>query len=214
MIEGVVAPGTADNAAAQSAFIPTLTLGIPGDVVMALMLGALIIANIAPGPTLITQHPDLFWGLIASFWIGNAMLLVLNIPLIGLWVRMLTIPYHYLSVAVLFFICIGVYSVQSSVLDVGLVTLFGIVGFYMRVLGFPPAPVLLGFLLGPLMEEQLRRALLVSRGDFSIFVTHPISLGFLLVTLGLIVWSMRGVVVQKRRQQELLRSKDAADGKQ
>jgi len=191
-IEGITAPEAANNSAVQAAFIPTLTLGIPGDVVMAFMLGALILHGVVPGPALVTEHREIFWGLAASFWIGNLLLLVLNIPLIGVWVRMLKIPYHLLSTGVLFFICIGVYTTNSSPFDVFLVVFFGLVGYFMRTLGFPAAPVLLGFMLGPLIEEELRRALVVSRGDFAIFIEHRISAVFLLLSLAMIVWSLRG----------------------
>jgi len=191
-IEGITAPEAANNSSVQAAFIPTLTLGIPGDVVMAFMLGALILHGVVPGPTLLTEHREIFWGLAASFWIGNLLLLVLNIPLIGIWVKMLQIPYHLLSTGVLFFICIGVYSTNSSPFDLFLVIFFGLVGYFMRVLGFPAAPVLLGFMLGPMIEEELRRALVVSRGSFAIFIEHRISAVFLLLSLAMILWSLRG----------------------
>lgn len=193
-IEGVAAAEAANNAAAQAAFIPTMTLGIPGNSVMALMIGALMIHGIVPGPTVVSERPDLFWGLIMSFWIGNVLLLVLNIPLIGLWVRILTIPYRVLFPAILFFICIGVYSVGNRTFDVFLVLVFGLVGYAMKVLDFPIAPLLLGFILGPLMEEHLRRALLLSHGDLSVFATQPISAAFLAVSALFVlysVWSVR-----------------------
>jgi TctA family transporter len=188
-IEGIMAPESANNAADQTAFIPTLTLGIPGNVVMALMIGALMIHGIIPGPQLMTKNPDLFWGLIMSFWIGNFLLLVLNIPMIGVWIRVLAIPYHLLYPAILVFVCIGVYSVNNSAFDVFLVMLFGGIGYIMRLLDLYPAPLLLGFVLGPLMEENLRRALLISRGDFLVFVERPISAGFVAVTVGLLLWA-------------------------
>ncbi len=195
-IEGVSAPESANNAAAQTAFIPTLTLGIPGDAVMALMLGALIIQGIQPGPRLMTEHPELFWGLIASFWLGNIMLVILNIPLIGLWVRILRIPYSILYPAILLFICIGVFSINNSYFDVLTVMLLGLMGYGMILLRFEPAPLILGFILGPLMEEHLRRAMLLSRGDLTVFVTRPISASFLAVTfllLAFAIWAtMRG----------------------
>jgi TctA family transporter len=199
-IEGIVAPETANNAADQTAFIPTLTLGIPGNVVMALMIGALMIHGLTPGPQLMTENPDLFWGLVMSFWVGNLMLLVLNIPLIGIWVRVLAIPYYILYPTILMFVCIGVYSINNSAFDVGVVMLFGIVGYLMRLLGLQPAPLLLGFVLGPLIEENLRRALLISRGDFLVFVERPISAGFIVVTLalmGLATW--KSIPPRKRR---------------
>ncbi|WP_431275128.1 tripartite tricarboxylate transporter permease [Variovorax ureilyticus] len=179
-IEGIAGPEASNNAAAQTAFIPTMSLGIPGDAVMALMLGALMIHNIQPGPQLIGEHPLIFWGLIASFWVGNLLLLVLNIPLIGMWVRLLTEPYRIIYPCVLFFICIGVYSGNNNLFDVGVVLAIGVGGYFTTRLGFEPAPVLLGFVLGPMVEENFRRALLLSRGDPGIFVTRPISATFML----------------------------------
>lgn len=187
-IEGIMAPESADNAAEQTSFIPTLGLGIPGSASMALMLGALMVHGIAPGPSLINDQPQLFWGLVMSFWIGNVILVFLNVPLIGLWVRMLTIPYRLLYPAVLVFICIGVYSVNNSAFEVSLVILFGLLGYTLRVLDFPIAPVLLGFVLGPLMEEHFRRALLISRGDFMTFVERPISGAVLAITVLVLGW--------------------------
>jgi TctA family transporter len=188
-VEGLAAPESANNAATQTAFIPTLTLGIPGSATMALMLGAMMIHGITPGPTLITNHPTVFWGLIASFWIGNVMLLVLNIPLIGIWVRLLQIPYHYLYPAILCLICIGVYSINNSVFDIGMVFLIGIIGYGMRVLGFEPAPLLIGFVLGPMLEENLRRAMLLARGDVFAIVQRPISGSLLAIALILLLWA-------------------------
>jgi TctA family transporter len=181
-IEGIASPEAANNSSVQAAFIPTLTLGIPGDAIMAVMLGGLLIHGVTPGPQLINDNPTLFWGIIASFWIGNVFLLILNIPMIGLWVRLLTIPYNLLYPAMLFFICIGVYSVNNSTFDVLLTLIFGIVGFAMGKFDFSPAPLLLGFVLGPLLEEHFRRALLLSRGDLAVFVERPISLTFLVLT--------------------------------
>ena len=189
-IEGIMAPEAANNAADQTAFIPTLSLGVPGSATMALMLGVLMIHGVAPGPQLISDQPELFWGLIMSFWIGNVLLLILNIPLIGLWVRMLTIPYHILFPAVLTFICIGAYTSGFSNLNVWMVALFGALGYLMRIFGFPGAPLLLGFVLGPLMEEHFRRAMLLSRGDFMTFFERPIS-GVIMALTGLIlVWGV------------------------
>lgn len=185
-IEGVTAPEAANNAADQTAFIPTLTLGVPGNVVMALMLGALMIHGVAPGPQLVAQNPQLFWGLVVSFWVGNLMLLILNIPLIGLWVRLLTVPYGVLYPAILTFVMLGVYSLRNSVFDVVLVMGFGVFGYGMRILGFHPAPLLLGFVLGPLIEQNLRRALILSRGEFGVFVERPISAAFLALSAVLI----------------------------
>ncbi|MBO1073634.1 tripartite tricarboxylate transporter permease [Roseomonas marmotae] len=199
-VEGISAPESASNASAQTAFIPTLTLGIPGDAVMALMLGAMIIQGIQPGPRLVSDHPELFWGLIASFWIGNVMLVILNIPMIGLWVRMLRIPYGILYPSILLFICIGVFSVNNSAFDVLLVMIFGVIGYGMVLLKFEPAPLILGFILGPLMEEHLRRAMLLSRGDLAVFIERPISASFLAVTASLLAWSVVSMVKQTRTQ--------------
>lgn len=186
-IEGVTSPEAANNAAVQAAFIPTLTLGVPGDAIMAVMMGGLLIHGITPGPQLITDNPQLFWGVVASFWIGNVLLLVLNLPLIGVWVKMLSIPYKVLFPAVLLLISIGVYSVNNSSFDVLLTLGFGLMGFWLNRHGFPSAPVLLGFVLGPLMEENFRRALLLSDGNLQTFIERPVSLGFLLVTLAILL---------------------------
>lgn len=185
-IEGITAPESANNAAAQSAFIPTLTLGIPGDAVMALMLGALMIHGIAPGPTIISETPEIFWGLVASFLVGNIMLLVLNIPLVGLWVSILKIPYTILYPSIILLIAIGVYSINYSYFDIMLVALFGASGYALYLLKFEPAPMLLGFILGPLIEENFRRTLLISRGDIMFFLERPLSAVFLGITLLLI----------------------------
>jgi len=180
-IEGVAAPEAANNADAQCKFIPMLTLGIPASGVMALMLGALMIHGITPGPGVMTQKPDLFWGLIASMWIGNLMLVVLNLPLVGMWVSLLKVPYRLLFPAIMVFSAIGIYSTNNVSFDVYLAAIFGILGITWRVLGCNPVPMLLGFVLGPMMEENLRRSLQVSDGDPSVFVTRPISLAFILV---------------------------------
>ncbi|MAZ14742.1 tripartite tricarboxylate transporter permease [Oricola sp.] len=182
-IEGISSPEAANNSSVQAAFIPTLTLGIPGDAIMAVILGGMLIHGIAPGPQLIANDPVLFWGVIASFWIGNVFLLILNIPLIGIWVRLLTVPYHLLYPGMLFFICIGVYSVNNSTFDVMLTLIFGLIGFGMMRFGFPAAPLLLGFVLGPLIEENFRRALVLSRGNLDVFVSRPVSATFLGLTL-------------------------------
>lgn len=187
-IEGVVAPESANNAADQAAFIPTLTLGIPGSPALALILGVLLIHGINPGPGLVTERPDMFWGLIMSFWIGNILLLILNIPLIGIWVRVLSVPYHLLYPAILFFVCIGVFSVDNSAFDVWMVIGFTVVGYGMRLLDLPPAPLILGFVLGPMMEIQFRRTLIFSFGDFSAFVNRPISLVLLVLSAALLAW--------------------------
>jgi len=174
-IEGVAAPEAANNAGAQMSFIPMLTLGIPSNPVMALMIGAMIIQGIQPGPSVMTEQPALFWGVIASMWIGNLMLLVLNLPLIGIWVRMITIPYRFLYPIIVVFCAIGVYSLNNAHFDVYLMALFGLVGYVFKKLDCEPAPLLLGFILGPMMEEFLRRALLLSKGDPSVLLTRPIS---------------------------------------
>ena len=186
MIEGVVGPETATHSSIQGDFIPTMSLGIPGDAVMALLLGALMIQGIVPGPQLIKEHPDIFWGLVASFWIGNILLVIMNVPLIGLWVKMLAIPYKYLFPSALFFVCIGVYAANNDMFQVGETIVFGIFGYVLLRLGFHPAPMLLGFVLGPRFEETFRRALLLSRGDITVFVTRPISAFFLAVCVLLI----------------------------
>ncbi|ETR78734.1 hypothetical protein X566_14530 [Afipia sp. P52-10] len=189
-IEGIMAPETANNATDQTSFIPTMTLGIPGTATMALILGVLMIHGISPGPQLIVNKPDLFWGLVMSFWIGNVLLVILNVPLIGLWVRVLTIPYHILYPTIIMFVCIGVYTVNNTAFDVMTVIVFGALGYGMRTLGFPAAPLLLGYVLGPLMEENFRRAMLISRGSFETFVTRPLSLSFLVVTAALLAWGL------------------------
>jgi putative tricarboxylic transport membrane protein len=199
-IEGVAGPESANNADAQCKFIPTLTLGIPASATMALMLGALTIQGIAPGPQVMTQKPDLFWGLVASMWIGNAMLVILNLPLIGLWVSLLKVPYRMLFPAIMTFSCIGIYSVNNSAFEVYLAAIFGIVGIVWMKLEMPPAPMLLGFVLGPLMEENLRRALLISRGDPTVFFTRPISLGFMIASVLIIVIMVLPAVRARRAQ--------------
>ena len=174
-IEGVAGPEAANNAAAQTSFIPLLTLGIPANAVMALMVGALIIQGIQPGPRMVEAQPDLFWGLIASMWLGNVMLLVINLPMIGMWVKLLAVPYRYLYPSILIFCSIGVYSLNNNVFDVYMTILFAIFGYMCSKLKMEPAPLLIGFVLGPMMEEHLRRAMLLSRGDWMVFVQRPIS---------------------------------------
>ncbi|MFV0334817.1 MAG: tripartite tricarboxylate transporter permease [Tropicimonas sp.] len=193
-IEGLTAPEAANNATAQSAFIPTLTLGVPGDAVMAVMIGALMIHGITPGPSFIAENPTMFWGLVVSFLVGNFLLVLLNIPFVGIWTRLLQVPYNALYPIILVLVAIGVYSINSSVIDIYIVMGFGIFGLVMGRLGFPPAPLVLAFILSPMMEENFRRALLLSRGDFSTFLTSPISAIFLLLcplSLGLILLSRR-----------------------
>ena len=200
VIEGVAAPEAANNAAAQTAFIPTLTLGIPGSGTMALMLGALMIQGITPGPRVLTSHPELFWGLIASMWIGNLALVILNLPLIGLWVSMLKIPYRWLYPIILVFSCIGIYTVNHSQVDVWLMVVFGVLGYVFMKLDCEPAPFILGFLLGPMLEVNFRRAMLLSRGDLDIFITHPISLGFLIAAVALIILMVSPTIRRKKDQ--------------
>jgi putative tricarboxylic transport membrane protein len=197
-IEGVAGPESANNADAQCKFIPMLTLGLPASGVMALMLGALTIQGIQPGPQVMTQRPDLFWGLIASMWIGNAMLVILNLPMIGLWVKLLQVPYRLLFPAIMAFSAIGIYSVNNSSFEIYLTAVFGIVGFVCMRLGFPLAPMLLGYVLGPMMEENLRRSMLMSGGDATVFVRQPISLAFIIATAAILV-VMVMPAVRKRR---------------
>ena len=186
-IQGVAGPESANNAGAQTSFIPLLTLGIPPNAVMALMVGAMTIHSIQPGPQVMTSNPKLFWGLIVSMWIGNLMLVVLNLPLIGIWVKLLQVPYRLLYPAILLFCCIGVYSIQNNVFDVFMTAAFGILGWLFVKLECEPAPLLLGFILGPMMEENLRRAMLLSRGDPTVFVTRPISAVMLAMAVGLLL---------------------------
>lgn len=186
-VEGVASPEAANNAAAQTSFIPMLTLGIPSNAVMALMVGAMIIQGIQPGPEVMTKKPDLFWGMIASMWIGNAMLVVINLPMIGLWVKLLTVPYRFLAPAILLFCCIGAYSLQNSTFHVMQVAAFGVLGYIFVRLGCEGAPFLLGLVLGPQMEEYFRRAMLLSRGDPMVFLQRPISLGLLITTAVLLI---------------------------
>jgi len=198
-IEGVAAPEAANNAGAQTSFIPLLTLGIPSNPVMALMVGAMTIHGIQPGPQIVTNQPELFWGMIASMWVGNLMLVVLNLPMIGLWVKLLTVPYRLLYPAILLFCSIGIYSLSNSSFDIYLAVLFGLLGYVFVKLACEPAPLLLGFILGPMMEENLRRAMLLSRGDATVFFTHPISLG-LLVTAAILLLVVVSPAIRKKRE--------------
>ena len=199
-IRGVAAPESANNAGSQTSFIPLLTLGIPPNAVMALMIGAMTIHNIQPGPQVMTSNPDLFWGLIASMWIGNAMLLILNLPLIGIWIKLLTVPYKWLFPAIVLFCAIGVYSTNNNSFDIWMVAVFGFIGYLFIKLGCEPAPLLLGLILGPMMEEHLRRALLISRGDWSVFVSRPISAGLLAVACILLVVVLMPSIKKKREE--------------
>lgn len=199
-IRGVASPESANNAGAQTSFIPLLTLGIPPNAVMALMVGAMTIHNIQPGPQVMTSNPELFWGLIASMWIGNAMLIVLNLPLIGIWIKLLTVPYRWLFPAIVLFCAIGVYTTNNNTFDIWLVALFGFIGYMFNKLGMEPAPLLLGFILGPMMEEYLRRALLLSRGDWSVFVTRPLSGGLLAAAVLMLVVVLLPSIKRKREE--------------
>jgi len=197
-IEGVAAPESANNAAAQTSFIPLLTLGIPPNAVMALMVGAMTIHGIVPGPQVMTKQPELFWGLISSMWVGNLMLVIINLPLVGLWVRLLRVPYRMLFPAILIFCAIGVYSVNNAPADAVMVAAFGLVGYWLVKHDFEPAPMLLGFVLGPLMEENLRRAMLIARGDPSTFLTRPISGVLLALAMLLLVLALLPMIRSKR----------------
>jgi TctA family transporter len=199
-IRGVAAPESANNAGAQTSFIPLLTLGIPSNPVMALMIGAMMIQGIAPGPQVMTERPQLFWGMIASMWVGNLMLVVLNLPLIGMWVRLLTVPYRLLYPAILLFCCIGVYSVNNSSFDVYMMVLYSVFGIVCVKLACEPAPLILGFILGPMMEENLRRAMLLSRGDATVFFTKPISAVLLAVAIVLLAVVLAPAVKKKREE--------------
>jgi putative tricarboxylic transport membrane protein len=189
-IEGVASPEAANNSGAQTEFIPTLSLGIPGDATMALMLGALMVHGLVPGPQMITANPEFFWGLIASFWIGNLLLVVLNLPLVGVWIKMLSIPYHLLFPAIIAFIAIGIYSLHRDPFDIFLVMACGIVGYIFIKLRCEAAPLLLGLILSPLLEENLRRSMLLSRGDPMVFLTRPLSLTFMLMTAAIVGFAL------------------------
>jgi putative tricarboxylic transport membrane protein len=199
-IEGVAGPESANNAGAQTSFIPLLTLGIPPNAVMALMVGAMTIHGIVPGPQVMTKNPNLFWGMIASMWVGNLMLLIINLPLIGLWVRLLKVPYRLMFPAILMFCCIGIYSINSLPTDVMWIAVFGAIGYALIKFDFEPAPLLLGFVLGKLMEENLRRALIISRGDMMTFIDRPISAGLLLVAVILLVIALLPTVRKGREE--------------
>jgi putative tricarboxylic transport membrane protein len=199
-IEGVAGPESANNAGAQTAFIPLLTLGIPPNAVMALMVGAMTIHGIVPGPQIMTKQPQLFWGMIASMWLGNLMLLIINLPLIGLWVRFLKVPYRLMFPSIVLLCCIGIYSINNSPTEVIMTAAFGLFGYALVKFGFEPAPLLLGFVLGRLMEEKLRQALVISRGTFMTFVERPLSGGLLLVSLVILVVAILPSIRQSREQ--------------
>lgn len=194
IVEGIAAPESSNNAAVQTSFVPTLALGIPGSATMAIMLGAMLIHGIQPGPRLMGQHPELFWGLVASFWIGNVLLLILNIPLIGLWVRLLQIPYKILYPVILCMICIGVYSLSNSVFEIWLVIIFGLAGYVMKLVDLEPAPMLIGFILGPMIEAQFRRALILTGGDYLALVQRPIAGVLFACCAALLVWVIYSLV--------------------
>jgi len=198
-IEGILGPEAASNACDQTAFIPTMTLGIPGTASMALIIGALMIHGISPGPQLVLEQPVLFWGLIMSFWIGNVMLVILNLPLIGIWIKLLAVPYHLLYTTIVTVICIGAYSINNNPWDIWMVAFLGIIGYVLRLASLPPAPLILGYVLGPLLEEYLRRALLLSRGDFMTFVERPVSGTMLAVTFLLLMWAIYITIKGDRR---------------
>ncbi len=210
VVPGVAVPEAANNSATQTAFIPTLTLGVPGSPPMAIVIGALMIYGITPGPRLLVEQPDMFWGLVASFLVGNILLLILNVPLIGMWVRLLRIPYKYMYPTIIVLICMGVYSLNNNVFDIWLTLVIGAVGYVMRLFRFEPAPLLLGFVLGPMMEEQLRRTMLLSRGDPMVFLERPISATLLALTAGIIVFALystgrnrrKARAVEEKTQQE------------
>jgi TctA family transporter len=199
-IRGVAGPESANNAGAQTSFIPMLTLGIPPNAVMALMVGAMTIKGIQPGPQVMTSNPELFWGLIASMWVGNLMLVILNLPLIGIWIKLLTVPYRFLFPAIVVFCCIGSYTLNNNSFDVYATALFAVIGYAFYKLGCEPAPLLLGFILGPMMEENLRRALLLSRGDWTTFATRPLSAALLLAALAMVVVVMLPSIKAKREE--------------
>lgn len=193
-IEGIVSPEAANNAASQTAFIPTLTLGVPGSASMAIIFGALMINGITPGPLMISERPDVFWGLIASFWLGNVMLLVINIPLIGIWIRLLQVPYRYLFPIVITLVCVGTYSVNYNPFDIWMAVVFSVLGVIFLILGFQPAPLLIGFFLGPMLEVHFRNALSISSGSFLGFADSPIAATFLIGCGGLLLLMLRGIV--------------------
>ncbi|POF27912.1 tripartite tricarboxylate transporter permease [Roseibium marinum] len=200
VIEGIAGPEAANNAAAQTAFIPTFALGIPGTTTTAILLGAMMLHGIVPGPNFMREQTDMFWAIVASFWIGNLFLLILNIPFIGLWVRLLKIPYHLLYPVIVCMICIGIYSLQSSVFDIYLLIGFGLVGYLMRLLAFEPAPMLMGFVLGPLLEENFRRAMLLSDGDLLALFKGPVNISMLALFVIILGWT---TISRLRRSAEL-----------
>lgn len=205
-IKGVAAPEAANNAAAQTAFIPTMTLGIPGTPTMAIILGALMIHGIAPGPQLVGEHPDLFWGLVASFWVGNVFLLLLNVPLIGVWARLVSVPRRFFFPVIVALVCTGVYGVSNSVFDIWAVLLMGIAGYVFRCFGFSPAPLLIGFVLGPMIEQYLRRALMISNGDYAYLFSSGTSIAIHCLTLFVLLWP----IIRSYRSKARVRAEEAS----
>ena len=202
-IRGVAAPESANNAGAQTSFIPMLTLGIPSNPTMALMIGALMVHGITPGPRVMTDRPDLFWGVVASMWLGNAMLVILNLPMVGIWVRLLRMPYRLMFPAIVGFCCVGTYTINGNVTDIAVLAFITLFGYLCLKLDCEPAPLILGFVLGPMMEENLRRALLISRGDPMIFVNTPISLGFL-IAAALLLLVVAAPAIRKKREEAMV----------
>jgi TctA family transporter len=202
-IRGVAAPEAANNAGAQTSMVPMLTLGIPSNPTMALMIAALMVHGVSPGPRVMTDRPELFWGIVASMWIANLMLVVLNLPLVGLWVRLVRIPYRMMFVAIVAFCCVGTFTINSNSADLAVLAFFTVFGYICLKLGCEPAPLILGFVLGPMMEENLRRALLISRGDPAIFLSSPISIGFLLAAAFLLV-VVAAPTVRRRRDEAMV----------
>ncbi len=201
-IEGVAGPEAANNAGAQTSFIPLLTLGIPSNALMALMIGALMMHGIQPGPQIMTEQPQLVWGVVASMWVGNLMLLVINLPLIGIWISMLKIPYRLMFPAIVLFCCIGTYGIANSMFNVWLMLGFAVVGYFFVKVKAEPAPLLLGLVLGPQLEENFRRAMLLSDGDFTVFLTHPIS-AVLLAVVAILLLAMLVPAITRKREQAL-----------
>jgi putative tricarboxylic transport membrane protein len=200
VIEGVAAPESANNAGAQAAFIPLMTLGIPSNVVSAVLFAGLLMHNIEPGPLMLKEHPDMFWGIITSMYVGNAMLVILNLPLIGIWIKFLKIPFNRLFVIILIFCIIGVYSLESSTFSIGVMIVFGIIGYLMRKVGLEAPPLVLAFILGPRLEQGLRQSLMISEGSLSIFFTRPITIGCFIVVAVLFVLSFMNYAAKKREE--------------
>jgi len=199
-IEGVAGQAAADEAAARTSFIPLMSIGIPENAVMALMLAAFIIKGIQPGPNMIAEHPELFWGLVASMWVGNCFLITLNVPLVRYWLSVFKIPYNVLFPSILFFCCIGTFSVNTNLHDIYITAMFGVLGYAFMRLKLDAAPLMLGFILGPMLEENFRRAMLLSRGSFDIFVSRPISLTLLTLIIAFVTWQLVAFGMQTARR--------------